>query len=210
MGNFSNKISSSIITKSNKIYIEQNDNDKLLNLLDYKNNNNISKWRPNDDLYNQYNKYEKNLCELNKLNINLESFKIKRNKIKEIIKSNENKILNNYDKILVLNNKTNLINIESEIIILENKIKELNQLDNNILDNWLDYNTQISNLIKNNILDISINNLISSYNLYIYLLSLVRQLYNIKEDSIIMNKIKKLNNVIDMKYIVHSSKLFKI
>ena len=69
-----------------------------------------------------------------------------------------------------------------------------------------DYNTQISNLIKNNNLDISINNLISSHNLYIYLLSLVRQLYNIKEDSIIIDKIKKLDNVIDMKYIIHKIK----
>ena len=54
--------------------------------------------------------------------------------------------------------------------------------------------------------EIIINNITSSNNIYTYLLLLVRQLYNIKEDKKIMNKIKKLDSIIDLKYVIHKIK----
>jgi len=126
----------------NKIHIDQNNHDKLLSLISIKDNETAryqNKWRPNDELYDQYNIYENNISQLNKFNNKLNSLNEKKNKLNDIISKDD-------DQINILNNKTILLNLDSEIIYLENKIKYINNLDVNIVDNWFNYNLQIDKL----------------------------------------------------------------
>jgi len=194
--------------KNNLIQVKPYDNDdynneynKLLEIINKNKSDNRNKWRPNDNLYNRYNLYEiESLCikkSKDKIKILEEKIKILEDKINNV------KINNNYDKITDMNNKTDLINYESEIILLKSKIDKFNETFN--LNLWFDYNNMIKNLIINNDLYfVNINNLITSQNLYIYLLSQIRLLYDIKNDEKdILNKLNKLNNVIDLKYVIY-------
>ena len=194
--------------KNNLIQIKPYNNDeynneynKLLEIINKNKSDNRNKWRPNDNLYNRYNLYEiESLCikkSKDKIKILEEKIKILEDKINNV------KINNNYDKITDMNNKTDLINYESEIILLKSKIDKFNETFN--LNLWFDYNNMIKNLIINNDLYfVNINNLITSQNLYIYLLSQIRLLYDIKNDEKdILNKLNKLNNVIDLKYVIY-------
>ena len=199
MGNFVNKQK-----KTNLIQVKPYDNNdeynKLLEIINKNNSNNKIKWRPNDDIYNKFNLYE------------IESLDIKKSKdkikiLEDKIKILENKINNieindNFDKISDMNNKTDLINYESEIILLKSKIDKFNNtFDINL---WCNYNNIIKNLIiDNDLYFVNINNLLSSQNVHIYLLSQIRLLYNIKDDKDILNKLNKLNNIIDLKYVIY-------
>jgi len=198
MGNFLKKQNNNNLIQV-KPY-NNNEYNKLLDIINTNNTNNKIKWRPNDDLYNRYNLYE------------IESLEIKKSKDKiKILEDKiiilENKINNielndNFDKISDMNNKTDLINYESEMILLKSKIDKFDNSFN--LNLWFDYNNIIKNLIIDNDLHfVNINNLLSSQNLYIYLLSQIRLLYNINDEKDILNKLNKLNCIIDLKYILY-------
>jgi len=206
MGNKFNKNKIIHIKPSN--INQTNEFNNLLNIIDkYDISSNKIKWYPDDDLYNKYNSYEKECLQINNYKNDIIKLKENKKRLEELINNNNNNIYNNkYDEIINLNNKTDLINCESEIIILESIINKFNNFRSSIIDSWINYYNFIKNLIlDNDLYFVNINNLITSQNLYVYLLSQIRLLYNVKDDeeNKIMNNIKKLNNVIDLKYIIN-------
>jgi hypothetical protein len=169
----------------------------------------LAKWRPNDELYHDYNKYIEEVSKLKQYENKLKSLQEKKQYYKEqSMMDCEGDKIKELDKI---NAKTELITILSDIVSLEEKIKIINNTNSDILEKWVQYNEEINKFIQDNKLSdfVKVSNLLCSSNLYAFIQLLTRDTLFVNETEETYTKLGRIGAVINIKNLVNRQTINK-
>ena len=132
-------------------------------------NNNLKKWKPNNELVQRYNKFLNNIAELNRQKHSLEHKLIPKSKqlIKEYMQKSRS--LDITDKIEASNIRKEMFIIEKKVLSSEESIKTLKSMNSGIIDEWNNYLEEARDFLLNNNInsEITIDDILSNDGLYI-------------------------------------------
>lgn len=169
---------------------------KINTNLDISNDQDYKKlWKPDDKLYREYTDYINSLDSYKRLNIQLNDFIQKKERLLKLIENSET---TSFDKILY---NQEILDITDQITIVNNKINKIDQ-KNNILDKWNNYINEARDFLKNNEMDsyIATKDILNSTNIVFLIKKCKDQIaYSVKTNEAEHTIIKLLETHINKK-----------